>query len=49
MGSEPSAASGRYSEVSEWQRSIADEAALVGKEDIGHRNRNRTINFCKPT
>ena len=38
-GSDASAAGGRVSELSEWQRSIADEGFLKAEEDIGHRNR----------
>ena len=35
MGSEGSAAGGRYSDPSEWQRSIADEAALTARKISG--------------
>ena len=35
LGSVPSAACGRYSEVSEWQRSIADEVALATRKISG--------------
>ena len=37
-GSDASAAGGRYSELSEWQRSVSDEG-IHAKEHTGHRNR----------
>ena len=37
-GSDASAAGGRYSELSEWQRSVSD-AGIPAKERTGHRNR----------
>ncbi len=40
MGSDPSAASGRCSEGSEWPRSVSD-AGIRAKESTGHRNRKR--------
>ena len=38
-GSEPSAASGRYSEASEWQRSKFQASAVRQRRNFGHRNR----------
>ena len=40
LGSEGSAAGGRYSDLSEWQRSVCN-AAVRGKAHTGHRNRKR--------
>ena len=39
MGSEPSAASGRRSEVSEWPRSKFQVSAVRQRRNFGHRNR----------
>ena len=39
LGSEGSAAGGRRSDPSEWQRSASREPASSGKADAGHRNR----------
>ena len=39
MGSEPSAACGRYSEGSEWQRSKFQAPAVRQRRNFGHRNR----------
>ena len=41
MGSDPSAAGGGKSEVSEWQRSARNEPASTGEVSAGHRNRMR--------
>jgi len=38
VGSDATAACGGLRELSEWQRSTGD-AALRGKEQVGHRNR----------
>ena len=38
-GSDASAASGGYSELSEWQRSARCKSALSGAASAGHRNR----------
>ena len=40
MGSEPSAASGRRSEVSEWPRSKFQVSAVRQRRNFGHRNRD---------
>ena len=39
LGSEGSAAGGRRSDLSEWQRSASRKPALSGEADAGHRNR----------
>ena len=39
MGNKGSAAGGRRSDLSEWQRSESDEPALTGEGTAGHRNR----------
>ena len=39
LGSDASAASGGYSELSAWQRSARREPAPTGEADAGHRNR----------
>ena len=39
MGSDGSAAAGRRSDLSEWQRSAGNEPALTGEVDAGNRNR----------
>ena len=39
VGSEPSAAGGRCSEVSEWPRSKFPASAVRQRENFGHRNR----------
>ena len=39
MGSEPSVASGRRSEVSEWLRSKFQVSAVRQHRNFGHRNR----------
>ena len=39
VGSEPSAAGGRYSEVSEWPRSKFRVSAVRQRGNFGHRNR----------
>ena len=39
VGSEPSAAGGRYSEVSEWPRSKFRASAVRQRGNFGHRNR----------
>ena len=44
LGSEPSAAGGGCSEVSEWQRSARRKPAPPGAAAAGHRNRKTTIN-----
>ena len=43
MGSEPSAASGRRSEVSEWPRSKFPASAVRQRRNFGHRNRDIRI------
>ena len=59
LGSEPSAAGGRRSEASEWQRSARHEPAPSGEMTAGHRNRkgaclgrrfpyNFIISGCRP-
>ena len=40
VGSEPSAASGRGSEVSEWPRSKFQVSAVRQRRNFGHRNRD---------
>ena len=40
VGSEPSAASGRRSEVSEWPRSKFQVSAVRQRRNFGHRNRD---------
>ena len=39
LGSDPSAAGGGYSEVSEWQRSKFQAFAVRQRRNFGHRNR----------
>ena len=39
VGSDASAAGGRISELSEWQRSAKRKPALTGEAAAGHRNR----------
>ena len=47
VGSEPSAASGRGSEVSEWPRSKFPASAARQRRNFGHRNRDIRIPVLK--
>ena len=46
MGSDGSAACGGVSDLSEWQRSARDEAALSARTFAGHRNRGSNVKHC---